>query len=190
MAVSNIDKIVAKEEARVFGGNPTVAEFFAEAEKKKIVIFQSFDVPEEGVQTCATVGLHEVNIGLVSMGKKLRVEIVGAIDKEVENYDSLIAALAFDIMDAKRCFPGFVIEDVISEFVPDSEMKHILLTNPSVWEDLETMELDDRLIAWLMAVPISESECEYARRNGTDALEDVLEENEADIWDIYRESVI
>lgn len=190
MAVSNIDKIVAKEEARVFGGNPTVAEYFDEAEKKKIAIFQSLNVPDEGLQTCATVGLHEVDIGMVSMGKKLRVEVAGAIDLRVEQYPNIMSTIAFNIMDAKRCRPGFILCDVIPLYIPDTDMKHILLTNPSVWEDLKTMELEDRLIAWLMAVPISESEWEYARRNGTDALEDVLEENEADIWDIYRESVI
>lgn len=198
MAVSNIDKIVAKEEARVFGGNPTVEEYFDEAEKKKIAIFQSLNVPDEGLQTCATVGLHEVGIGMVSMGKKLRVEVAGAIDLRVEQYPNIMSTIAFNIMDAKRCHPGFILDDVIPLYIPDTDMKHILLTYPYIWADaddidnsiLQGITVEDRLITVLMAIPISERESAYADKYGFDALEDVFEKEQIDYYDIYRESVL
>lgn len=41
-----------------------------------------------------------------------------------------------------------------------------------------------------MTVPISDREMAYADTRGLDALEDLFEENEIDVYDLYRESVI
>lgn len=69
-------------------------------------------------------------------------------------------------------------------------MKHVLLICPSVWEKAETIVLDDRYIAWLQIIPISESEYKYAIKNSVNELENLLEEKDIDVFDIYRESVI
>ena len=54
----------------------------------------------------------------------------------------------------------------------------------------ESIEVDECCVAWLMAVPISEKELKYAQRNGADALEAVFEKRQADIYDLYRESLV
>ena len=45
-------------------------------------------------------------------------------------------------------------------------------------------------VADLAFVPISEKELKYAQRNGADALEAVFEKRQADIYDLYRESLV
>ena len=70
-------------------------------------------------------------------------------------------------------------------------MKHLFFTSPSLWQDnLETLDLETKKVAWLMAVPISEAERQYKEANGADALEDLFEEHQVDILDLTRKSVV
>ena len=41
-----------------------------------------------------------------------------------------------------------------------------------------------------MAIPISNNEFIFLQNNGSDALEDLLEENNIDVFDISRKSII
>ena len=69
-------------------------------------------------------------------------------------------------------------------------MKHILLTDPFLWDDAKSFQHDNILIAWLMAVPISETELLYANNYGVGALEELFDEKDIDIFDLYREPVV
>ena len=69
-------------------------------------------------------------------------------------------------------------------------MQHILFIPPFLWEDkLTTLSFNDKKIAWLLVIPISEKELEYAKKHGTDALENLFEEYQIDIFDLKRKSV-
>ena len=48
-------------------------------------------------------------------------------------------------------------------------MKHVYLMNPFLWEGFKTLEFGNREIAWLLIVPISEQEKNYAIANGWEA---------------------
>lgn len=70
-------------------------------------------------------------------------------------------------------------------------MKHIMFVEPFFWEGkYHGMILEDKRIEWLLAVSISEEEGKYAEEHGSDALEELFEENDIDIFDMYRKSVI
>lgn len=183
-------EIIAKRISQIFGKkNPKIYRYRDE-ENKTIHVFTSKNVPQKGIQSYATVGLFSTDINLIYEERELRVEILGACDIRIESFQSVIAAVALDIMDLHKCYPGYIIENVINTYIPDSDMKHVLLICPFVWEKAETIVLDDRYIAWLQIIPISESEYKYAIKNSVNELENLLEEKDIDVFDIYRESVV
>ena len=54
----------------------------------------------------------------------------------------------------------------------------------------KTLEFENREIAWLLIVPISEQEKNYAIANGWEALEDIFEKADIDIFNLNRKSII
>ncbi len=183
------NKAVAAYIAEIFGEAVGVNAHKSEDGGKEIAVLRCANVPQEGVQSCASIGLNGTDIGLVSGGKKLRVEVVGACDVQVDVFENMVASTAYAVMDAGKCYPGFVAENVVGLYV-ESEMKHVLLTSPFLWNGMETMALEDRYIAWLMMVPVSEAEYAYAKKMGADALEERFAEENIDIYHLYRKSII
>ncbi|MBZ9617597.1 suppressor of fused domain protein [Clostridium estertheticum] len=53
----------------------------------------------------------------------------------------------------------------------DCEMKHVYLMNPFLWDGFKSIEFEDRKVAWLLIIPISNEEKDYAVANGASALE-------------------
>lgn len=184
------NKRVAQELVKIIGGNPQIFRYYDEAEVKYVDIFCSKNVPQKGLQSCATIGLNNSDINLVNGERELRVEILGACDIRIDCFENILTTVAFEIMDRHKCYPGYIIENVIPLYIPDSDMKHLLLVTPFVWENTETIVLDDRFITWLQIVPISENEYRHAMLNGVNELVDLFEEKNIDIFDIYRESVV
>lgn len=184
------NKRVAQELVKIIGGNPQIFRYYDEAEVKYVDIFCSKNVSQKGLQSCATIGLNNSDINLVNGERELRVEILGACDIRIDCFENILTTVAFEIMDAHKCYPGYIVENVIPLYIPDSDMKHLLLVTPFVWENTETIVLDDRFIAWLQIIPISENEYRYAILNGVNELENLLEEKDIDVFDIYRESVV
>lgn len=185
-----LKKLIAKKEEAIFGGKMQVFAYWNDSNTVSIDILKCENVPQKGVQCCGTIGLSETDIGLVSGGKELRVEILGASDIKDEVFENIIASSAFAVMQSHKCFPGYILEDVVTQYIDDSDMKHVLLVEPFLWENTESFTYQNKQIAWLMTVPISDREMAYADTRGLDALEDLFEENEIDVYDLYRESVI
>lgn len=186
----DINKIVAKKELEVIGGKPKVFRYWDEKEKKSIDILSCVDRPYTGIISYATIGLSEYDIGMLSDNKKLRVELVGACDEKEEFFANILSTTAFEIMERGNCGYGHIIPNVISQYINDCEMKHIYLMNPFLWDGFKTIEFEDRNIAWLLIIPMSSQEKEYAIANGWDALETKFEEADIDIFNLKRESVV
>lgn len=184
-----LNKAVAKAEMNFIKGTPQIRRFWDSSNEKQIDILKCLNTPQNGLQVCATIGLNKIDIGLISDKKPLRAEIVGASDILNNSFENMIATTAFKIMDSHTCFPGYIVDNVIEEYIPDCEMKHFLLTDPFLWEDAQSITLDSVHIAWLMTVPISHKEYEYARINGVSKLESAFEHHNIDIYNIYRKSI-
>lgn len=186
----DIGKIIAKTEVDFLGGSPCVQRFWNEQNIKSIDILKCTDAPQMGVKTCATIGLNATNIGLVSDRKSLRVEILGVSDIKISVLENIVATTAFEIMDVKKCFPGYMIKNIINQYISNTEMKHVLITNPFLWENANSISVDEQIIAWLLIVPISDNEFYYAEENGYDELENIFEKENIDVFNLYRKSVI
>lgn len=186
----DINKIIAKKELEVIGGKPQVYRFWDEQNIKNVDILSCVERPYSGVVSYATIGLSDYDIGMLIDNKNLRVELLGAIDEKEESFINILASTVFEIMEKGNCGYGDIIPNVISQYISNCEMKHIYLMNPFLWDGFETIEFEDRKIAWLLIIPISNEEKEYAMKNGWDALETKFEEANIDIFNLRRESIM
>ena len=122
--------------------------------------------------------------------KSLRAEIIGSTDSRNDLFPNIISDCAFKVMDgSSTCMPGTVFLNAIDNYYLDSNMKHMLLTIPFLWE-LHDLEFDHEYVTWLFAVPISESEYHFFVENGYQKLEMLFEKKQIDIYDLNRSPVV
>ena len=190
--VSDSSKTVAKTAAAAFGGKPRVTRFWDDDHRNSVYILSCEDGPQRGVTAYSTVGLSDWPLYYGDEEYHTRLEMVGACGSSFERYDNAVATAAFNVINSGWFYyPGAICPDVLSLYVPSTTMKHFLFVPPFLWEDeLPTMELEHRKIAWLLALPISDEEQSFAESNGSDELEELFQEHQIDIFDLERPSVV
>lgn len=180
---------LARYLASVMNASPSVARYWDDNDRHHIDIMSADNVPERGVVTLATLGLSDQSIGLEAEGSELRVELLAAVARDCKTFPNILATSAFDLMTGKaKCRPRSVVPNVVAMYESSSEMKHVLLVPPFLWE-VETQKLPGVLVTWLQVVPISESEYAYAQSNGADALEDLFVKEQIDVFDLCRPAI-
>ncbi|WP_163583486.1 suppressor of fused domain protein [Gracilibacillus saliphilus] len=191
MTVTKANKIIARTALEAFGGKPSVSKYWDENNVSNVDILSTIDRPHEGVTSYSTIGLSDYSIGYSVDEKTLRVEIVGASATMFELFPNVLSTCAFNIINTKLSIThGEIFKGVVRMYYPDSEMEHVLFTSPFLWEKLISLDFIDKKVTWLLAVPIFTKELLFAEREGTEALEDLFEEKDIDIFDISRNSVI
>lgn len=183
------NKTIAKYELSFIGGKPEVNRFY-NADNTKSIDVLSVNDAESDRTTCATIGLNDVDIGLTVEDKSLRVELIATAYLEADQLGCIISSIAFDIIDAGVCTHGMVIPNVVNAYIKDTEMKHALLMSPVFWPEYKTLEDDDSIVAWLMMIPISDSERTYIEKNGIDSFDRLIELKKSDVLDYNRKSLI
>lgn len=175
----------------IVGGIPQISRYADKKEDTTVHIVKLEDIPEEGVNLYTTIGTSDHSIGLKVNDLPLRVEFLFACDARVNMVENMLATCSFNIINTNyKCYPGVIYNNVISLYLDDTEMKHILFVRPFLWDEYKFKRFDDEIVEWLLAVPISESEALYADKNGISQLEDIFCDRQIDIYDIYRKSVI
>ncbi|MEC1526218.1 suppressor of fused domain protein, partial [Neobacillus niacini] len=173
-----------------FEGNPNVFKYWDDNNKSSVDILCCEEKNFEGILSYSTLGLSDFSIGHEENRRPLRVELVGASDFDC--FPNILATCAFNIINSQfECSFGTFFTDVVKMYLPESPMKHILFLSPFLWEDkLKTIDFETKQVAWLMAIPISEKEKNYADKNGLKALEQQFDENQINVFDLERASVI
>ena len=192
MSISNENKIIAKSVLHAFGGKPSVSKYWDDSNISNIDMLSAVNRPYDGVTSYSTIGLSDHSIKYTVDKTPLRLEIVGASATEYEQFPNVLATCAFCIINSKFSVShGKVFRDIIKMYYPKSEMKHVLFVSPFLWEeDIKTLDFPNKKVAWLLAVPISENEYLFAQEKGIDSLEELLEQEEIDIFDIERKSIL
>ncbi|MBF4576521.1 suppressor of fused domain protein [Frondihabitans sp. VKM Ac-2883] len=73
----------------------------------------------------------------------------------------------------------------------DVTTPHALIWYPFGWAgDFEPLVDDETHIEWLMAIPITDAEFTFFEANDADALIDVFEANDIDLYDLGRASAL
>lgn len=167
-------KEIYRQVKDLFGGaKPIVDRYADDHEEHWVDVMRMPDCPQPGVTSYATLGMSRFdNGGLESGGKPLRVELLAACQSEFPEIAAGLTSCAFNVArDGYQVTPGVVHPNVLDLYAPDVVLKHLLLVPPFLWEpEPEPRDFGDVTVAWLMAVPISDGEIEYARVRGSDAL--------------------
>lgn len=191
MTVTKEKKIIAGTALEAFGGKPSISKYWDENNVSNVDILSTKDRPYEGVTSYSTIGLSDYSIGYSIDEKPLRIEIVGASATIFEFFPNILSTCAFNIINAKLTIThGKIFKGVIRMYYPDIEMEHVLFTSPFLWGKLNSIDFIEKKVAWLLAVPISTKELLFAEKEGTEALEDLFEKQDIDIFDIRRNSVL
>jgi hypothetical protein len=189
--ISESNKKLAKTVAGVFGGTPQVFRYWDEKKASAVDILSCENVPQPGVTSHATIGLSDHSLGDNGSTPGLRTEFVAAFGSAFEEGANILSTAAFCVINSKwKIGPGVIYPEIISMYRKKSAMKHVLFSPPFLWDTLKTQRLSDKTVAWLMLVPVSEKEFQFAESNGSDALEDLFESKQIDIFNLDRPSIL
>ena len=186
------NKIIYKTVCGVFGGNPQLFRYYDKNNENHIDIVSSVDCPQTGASSYSTLALSDTLLSLDGTDLGLKLELLGVCESSLEVFPRILSTAAFCIMKTGwSCYPGMVYPDILSIYDCSKTMRHLMFIEPSIWGDqLITLELSSKTVAWLMAVPISESEYLFWMENGPGPLETLLEEEEINLLNINRRSAI
>lgn len=192
MKVSDENKELARYIRAAFGGECKVQAFHHDELPLTVHIVVAEDTPEPGLTAYSTVSLSDYPMFDEGEEFPTRIEIAGVSDSANELFPSALATAAFIVMRTQTfVYPGRVLPDCVSEYYPDCQFKHFYFTAPFLWEEeLETIELETKTVTWLMAVPISDAECEFLCEYGDGALEERFQAADIDVADLSRESCL
>jgi antitoxin YqcF len=190
--VTKENKAIYQVVSNIFGVASKVWSYADEHNNSSIDILICPDSPYELVTSYSTIGLSDYSINLQVDDIPLGIEIIGACESMFDQYPNILATCGFNIINSNfRCAPGIIFSNVIKMYLTDSPMQHILFIPPFGWDkEFETLHFQTKKVAWLLAVPISEAERQYANVNGPEALEKLFEEKQINIYDLFRKSVL
>lgn len=189
--ISESNKSLAKTLAGVFGTKPQVSRYWDDNKKSSIDILLCANSPQEYVYSYGTLGLSDYP--LINKGEDVgfRVEFVAACGARYDEFANILSTAAFCVINSGwYASPGSIFPGVVSMYRKNTDMKHLMFSPPFLWNDLKTLELNDKIVAWLMLVPISDKEYQFAEINGSDTLEDLFVEKQIDVFSLDRLSII
>jgi hypothetical protein len=172
-----------------FGQNTRVVRFADDDEENFVFIVSGLDCPTEGVTSYGTVGLykHLQNAGQA----KVSVEIVTACATATPHIDNLIASCVFEsIKNRSDIIYGSLLRNILDQYEVSRSLMHVTFVSPFLWEGLNKVVVEDVSIHCLMMIAISDAEALYLESHGIDALERRFSEEQIDLFDINRSSVI
>jgi hypothetical protein len=179
-------RAVGRHVLSVFDGKPKVQAYRHDDLSIAVDMLSVADSPARNLVSYSTVGLFEVELGT-------RVELCGAMPADLEQWSNVLVSAAFSLMRSKRgVVPGSVLEGYVAEYYRDTSLPHLYLTVPFLWNDgdFTQLALENGLeVNWLQGVPISDAELSILRLHGEDKFEDLLEQSEIDVFDLYRLSL-
>lgn len=150
------------------------------------------DQPESGVTTYATLGLSQYVLGL-SGARKIRQELLISANAvfSTDAVSGLVLSLAELVEQRGQALLRGEVIGPGSPIIAGSTLTAVYITNPSPFDSSLTEFISEppgTVFAYL--VPITAVEAGLVRENGWRWFEDQLEENNPDIWDFERLSVI
>ena len=192
MNISKQSKTISKHIIDVVGGVAKISSYYDKNKTASIDIIEIMDIPEKGVIFYSTVGVSDYSIGLKYENLPLRTELIFIADERQELAENMLASSAFCIINSGyKCYPGAIFKGIVSSYINNTDMKHIMFVQPFLWEDgFKELKTDDKVIEWLLAVPISDNEFSYAEQFGSEALEELFEEHQIDIFNLMRKSIL
>lgn len=184
------NKKIAQYALNFIGGVPEVFSYYNEDNTATIDIMNCKDESVPQLATLSTIGLSGVDIGKEFENKSLRVELIMLGAKDEEIFENILASVAFWIKQHQTCNFGMIIENIVAVNSDETALKHVLLMNPVFWRDYAPFETEKNVVAWLLVVPINDKEKNYIEQNSLDKFDKILETEQIDVTNLYRNSYI
>jgi len=179
--------------ARAFGhARPQVKRYWDDDESHHVDIAYVTDSPTPGITSHGTLGLSDYPLIDGGAEYPVRCELVGTCASAFDLFPNILATSAFNIM-TRQWFvsPGRIFPDVVAMYYPSFHVRHVMFYDPFLWdEDLTTAEFATKTVAWLMALPVTDAERDYALSSGPLALVEVFARDQMDLFDLKRSSVL
>jgi len=187
-------KFVARHTEKIFQGRTEIRAYFNEDESLSVDILTAEDTIEKGIMSLGTIGLSETKL-LYSNGIEFptRVELCAATTTENSLWKNILATATFILAQRGReIMLGEVLENICSEYYPDTKLPHIYLTYPFIWNEGHFIqaEYNGVKINWLQGIVIHDSEKDFIYNNSVEDFEKILLEKEVDTFDLSRSAII
>lgn len=184
--------MIARYVAAVFGGTPRVADYADRLEQLTVGILDCRDRPRAGVTSYSTIRLSDHPMKWGDGEFPVRLELAGVCANTADYFPNLLASAAFCMLRSEAVYhPGTVLPDYVRQAFDATQLPHLYLTAPFLWEsELTMLDCETKKVSWLLAMPISESEYAYLKQHGEQALERLLEAQHADVTNPDRPSVV
>lgn len=168
---------------------PLVTRFDQDLEGATVEIVECPDIPKVGLVSYATIGMSLFDNALEARNKSLRVELVAAAESGWNIIRNGLAGCAFNVASGEyQARPDVIFPGVMAGYDQSTTVPHGLLASPYPWSTIPDLETDLEIVTWLMLVPISEGEFAFASKNGIEGLKDLLEQTNANVFDLSRPS--
>ncbi|MEW5675961.1 suppressor of fused domain protein [Flavobacterium enshiense] len=186
---------LAQAIATTLGIQPKVYPYYDDDKSNSIDILECTDPLDNLNVFYCTIGLSDIPVTIFGEEQNFGVEVLLTAQKENSFAGSLLSTASFFIgKDNWEARPGAVFNNLISLYDETLEMKHLYFTEPFFCqEQLEqvSVNIEEKNVLFLLAVPISENELQYKEENGDEAFEALLfSENTIDLSDFKRKSVL
>lgn len=186
------NKAIARSVAAAFGGKPAVHQYWDDDHVNSVAILAAAGRPQTGVTSYSTIGLSDTPLMQSGVEFGTRVELLGACASSETKFPNSLATAAFCVINSGWFVaPGIIFPDALSMYEASTTMRHFLFVPPFLWDDgPKTLHLTNKIVAWLLAVPISDAEMRFAEEQGPATLEDLFVQEQIDIYDLHRKSVV
>ncbi|MGH3940922.1 MAG: suppressor of fused domain protein [Pseudonocardiaceae bacterium] len=148
--------------------------------------------PQDGTTTLYTVSLSSRNVIIDGVEQDFGIELATCHSNSMDGCIDVIFDAAFLYVEhGEEFYPGAVLPDLIGRRGLSETMKHFFLITPFLWDGkLKSIKgIGDRETRYLLAVPISDAEMALAGTEGSEALDDLFEQEQIDIFDWNRPSI-
>lgn len=171
-----------------FGAATQVVRFGDDGGANDCFIVTGTDCPISGVSSYGSVGLSRKaqKVGTTDV----RVEILAACASITPHIDNLLASCVFDsVKNGSNIIYGACIPDIVSQYGISRTLKHVTFVAPFLWQGMNRLTVDGQAVHCLLMLPISDSEKNFLQGHGIEALENLFNEKQIDVYDINRPSI-
>jgi hypothetical protein len=161
-----------------------VESYYDEGNLHSIDIFTSRN--DTGV-VAATIGLMDINQSR-RPGVDLCAELLVDVRGGNQYLCNILSSIGFFIIkDGWKVAPGVVFEKMISMYMSNSLMKHVMFMPAYQWDEgMIRVYVGSKMIYPLLCVPITEEERKYVVERGADALKERWVDAGTDVLDWKR----
>jgi hypothetical protein len=173
---------------------PEFSRYWDARDKNPIDMITWQNRPERGLACMLSINLSYYPLfEYGELCKQGKIEIMAVCPTDDEYlWKSIIATSAYCVINGKWFAAQQVIfPNVVQIHNITSELKHIFFDIPFLYpKELSCSLINNIKTGWLMAIPISDAEYQYAIDHSVEDLGKLFEEKQIEYWDLYRKSIL